>query len=117
MLIMWKYRFLALGLTLILGGPCLAMDDAKLTKTVSRSFKVLPETELEINNKYGDVIINDWDQDSVSIVITITAFGKDDEAAKRLIDRTATNFNTSALRYSDLHGIEQIGWMDQRFLE
>jgi DUF4097 and DUF4098 domain-containing protein YvlB len=92
---MWKYRVLVLGLTLIVGVPCLAVDDAKITKTVSRSFKVLPQTELEINNKYGDVIINDWDQDSVSIAITITAFGKDDEAAKRLIDRTAINFNIS----------------------
>ena len=96
MLTNWTYRFLVIGVALIFSGPCFAADDAKLTKVITESYLATSSAELEINNKYGDVIINDWDEDSVSITITITAYGKDEEAAGRLLDRTEIKFNTSA---------------------
>jgi hypothetical protein len=92
----WIYKALAVGLVMLLYRPCTALDDAKLTKTINRSYPARPNTELEIQNKYGDVIVKGWDKDSVSILVTITAFGKDEEAARQLIDRTEIRFTNLA---------------------
>ncbi len=112
MLMKLKYSGLTLLLVLLIHGVCYPVDDSKLTKTITRGYLVKPGSVLEINNKYGDVIIKGWDRDSVSMVVTITALGKDQEAARRLLDRTEIHFTKVA------NGVEVItelsksdGWM------
>lgn len=41
------------------------------TKQIHNSFSVLPETQIEISNKYGKIDINTWEKDSVIIDIDI----------------------------------------------
>ena len=91
-----RWIFSVLLLTILVGthGVVEAADDAKLTKTISEGFKINPQSVIEISNKYGDVLVENWDQDSVKIVVTVTAFGKDEKAAENLLDRTEIQFDT-----------------------
>lgn len=41
------------------------------TKEVTKYFKILPETQIEITNKYGKIDIKSWDKDSVLFEINI----------------------------------------------
>ena len=68
-------------------------DDAKLTKNIRKAYPAKSGYKLEVNNKYGDVIINSWKEDSILITIVITAFGKNDDAAENLMARTDIQFN------------------------
>ncbi len=70
-----------------------ANDDTKLSKTVSKSYKVNRSTKLEVVNKYGDLILNTWDKDSIKIRIVVTAFGKNRETSEKLLDRTDFEFS------------------------
>ncbi|MDX1284917.1 MAG: DUF4097 family beta strand repeat-containing protein, partial [Draconibacterium sp.] len=51
--------------------PNLAIAQFTETKEMTKHFKVTPETQIEISNKYGKVEINTWDKDSVVIEIKI----------------------------------------------
>jgi hypothetical protein len=78
---------------MILGTPSISKDNAKLTKTISKAYSTDNIDRLKINNKYGDIILNNWDKDSVVIAISIAAFGKNEEAAERLMKRTEIQFD------------------------
>ncbi len=93
---LWIYKALITGIVLPMQLQVTASDDAKLVKTVNRGFAVQPHSELEIHNKYGDIIVNHWGKDSVRLTVTVTAQGKDDPAAQALLDRTKINFHTTA---------------------
>ena len=69
-----------------------ANDNARLTRTISKQFPINAQSSFELQNSYGDVIVKGWDKDSISVTVTITAFGKDDPAAKRLLERTEIKF-------------------------
>ena len=73
--------------------PLTAKDKAKLTKTINQSYPVATTSKLEVHNKYGDIILNNWDRDSIAIEITISAFGKNEDAAERLMERTDIQFD------------------------
>lgn len=57
----------------ILGGilPLKLFAQFTETKDISKRFKVLPDTQIEIANKYGKIELNTWDKDSVVIDIDI----------------------------------------------
>jgi hypothetical protein len=88
----WSYRLLVLIIVAISYNYSLAHDNSKLAKTISKRYPVAPGSSLGLNNKYGDVIVKSWDKDSMAITVSITAFGKDDQAAERLLDRTEIQF-------------------------
>jgi len=48
-----------------------ANEDYEDVKTIRKSFKVSGKTELQIENKYGDIIIDTWETDSVKFDVTI----------------------------------------------
>jgi len=75
------------------GLQAFSRDDAKLTKTIRKAYPAKSGYKLEVSNKYGDVIINSWSKDSILITIVITAFGKNDDAAEKLMARTDIEFN------------------------
>ncbi len=90
----WAYRFWVLVFLMVIGDHCYSKDEAKLTKTITKGYNVKVGSKLELHNKYGDVIIDTWSKDSMVIAITITAFGKNDEATERLMKRTDIQFNS-----------------------
>jgi len=92
----WKYRICTLSLLMIIGISVFPRDDARLSKTITKTYHANVGSKLELNNKYGDIIINTWSYDSIAIAITITSFGKNDEAAAKLMERTDINFSSTA---------------------
>jgi len=44
------------------------------SKTVTHSYKVSPETTVEINNKYGKIHVIPWDNDSVKITASLNVY-------------------------------------------
>jgi len=71
------------------------------TKSVSHSYKVTPETTVEINNKYGKIHVIPWDKDSVRITASLSVYSNNLsrlEKVKNSIDFkfTVTKFYISA---------------------
>lgn len=71
-------------------------DDTRLTKNITKSFAVNSDAEVNIINKYGKVIVNAWDKDSVKISVDIIAYGKNDDAVDKLIKKVEIDFTHSA---------------------
>lgn len=67
-------------------------DDTKLTKTISKAYRVPLNVQLELRNKYGTVTINTWKKDSVKAKIEITAFGKNEYNVNKELDRVEIEF-------------------------
>ncbi len=76
-------------------------DDTKLSKTVTKSFAVPPNGNVRIVNKYGNVVINTWNEDSVKAEIKITVWGKNDKNVEKLMRRVDFDFIQST-RYLEL---------------
>jgi hypothetical protein len=55
------------------------------TKSISRSFPVTKQCLVKLTNKYGDVMVNTWEKDSVAITVTIRSTDKKEtDAANKL---------------------------------
>ena len=79
--------------------PILAVGkppDSQVSKNISRSFAMTAGGNLEINNKYGQVVISAWDEDSVSFSVDITAFGKSRSDARKILDRVEVDFDKTS---------------------
>jgi hypothetical protein len=68
-------------------------DDTKLTKTITRDYKIPRDGHVTIVNKYGPIIINTWDKDSIHVNIEVTAFGKNDKSVDKIMDRVDFDFS------------------------
>lgn len=71
-------------------------DDVKLTKNITKSFSVGKQPEVDIINKYGKVVINGWDKDSVKVSVDIVAYGKNSDAVEKLISKVDVDFMHNA---------------------
>lgn len=70
-----------------------AAVDTKLTKSIEKKYKVSSAVNIDIENKYGQVIVNTWSKDSVVVKIKVTAFGKNDSDTKKTLGRVDFDFN------------------------
>ena len=59
----------------------------KISKRLNERHRLTSMGELYLDNKYGDVIINGWNKDSIHIIIDIEAKGKDAQTAQELLSR------------------------------
>ncbi len=64
-----------------------------LSKTVRKGYKVSQGVNLEISNKYGEIIFNTWEKDSIKIVIHVLAHGKNKDATEKLMSRADFEFS------------------------
>ena len=71
-------------------------QETKLSKSIDKTFEVSDRLDLEITNKYGNVIIDTSPRNEVSLKIEILAFGKDENAAEKLMDRVEFDFKQSS---------------------
>jgi hypothetical protein len=67
--------------------------DTRLTKSLERDFDVPEAVNLEISNKYGNIVIGTWDQPKISIRIEMIAHGKDTEDAEKLLGKVEFDFH------------------------
>ncbi|WP_299440449.1 hypothetical protein [uncultured Aquimarina sp.] len=59
----------------------------KLSKTIKKSFEFTNAGELQLENKYGNITINGWNQNEIQITIDILVNKKEKADAKDLLER------------------------------
>lgn len=65
-----------------------------LTKTIEEIYEMTHVGEFHLDNKYGNVIINGWEENDISIKIDIKVTNKKKENAKVLLSRIVANIKT-----------------------
>lgn len=60
--------------------------DNEVTKLISDKYKASASTILDLTNKYGEVAINTWDKNEITVDVTIKAWGSTEEKARKLLD-------------------------------
>jgi len=81
----------------------------EFSKNLHKEYDADANTLLIIQNKFGDVDINNWDKNQVSIDVTITIDHHNEEKAKELIDFIDVKFSQSGST------IEAITEIDDKF--
>lgn len=65
------------------------------SKTISKSFDVNSNASLEIYNKYGDINVTAWNQNTVEIDVKITVKGNDLDDVEDRLEKIRVEFNGS----------------------
>jgi hypothetical protein len=64
-----------------------------VSKEFHKEYNAGPNTTLDIDNKYGDVVIQNWDKDQVVIDVKITVEYPNQEKAQKLLSYIDVNFD------------------------
>lgn len=62
-------------------------QSSRKTKVINRSYTVTGEDKLHIDNQFGEVTINTWDQPKITVDIEIGARAASDEKAQDILDQ------------------------------
>jgi len=81
----------------------------EFSKNLHKEYDADAKTTLIIQNKFGDVDINNWDKNKVSIDVIITVDHRNEEKAKELIDYINVKFSQTG------NTIEAITEIDDKF--
>jgi hypothetical protein len=65
----------------------------EVTKEYHEEYATNANTALQLYNKYGDVIIDSWDQDQIVIDVKVTVDMPDRDRAQRLLDYISVDFS------------------------
>lgn len=71
------------------------IDAQEVHKEFHQEYNAGANTTLEINNKYGDVVIDSWDQDKVVIDVKVTVEMPNQEKAQKLLDMINVEFSAN----------------------
>jgi len=63
-----------------------AAQESNGKKTYSRTLQAGREIRLEVNNRYGSIVIDNWDQDSVMISATVEATAPDQTKMEKMLN-------------------------------
>ena len=66
----------------------------KLTKEYHKQYSTTEYSKLILNNKYGNVDIQNWDTPSIKIDVIIEVKHSNDERAQKMLDDISVNFST-----------------------
>ncbi|WP_423128947.1 hypothetical protein [Gaoshiqia sp. Z1-71] len=93
-----KNKFRQLIVLLLLGFAGLNTATAQFTETrqFKRSFKVSPETTIEISNKYGKIELNTWPKDSVVVQVKMLVDMKKASKLEKSLDNIDFDFANTA---------------------
>ena len=82
-------------LTLLLGTFMVSQSMAKeeFTKKISKSYDVNKDATLVIKNKFGKIHCQNWDQNAISIEVTITLEASNQEKANKYFDKISIAFS------------------------
>jgi hypothetical protein len=87
-----------LFLTLIFVSITLSAQE--VTKEFHKEYTAGANTTLEINNKYGDIVIQSWDKDQIVIDVKVTVEMPNKEKAEKLLGYIDVQFNEGNNRIS-----------------
>lgn len=79
-------------------------NETKITRTTSKSFRVNPDVDVNLTNKYGKVVVNTWEKPTVKIEVNVTAFGKNEDVVQKLLKRVDLDFDNSS-SYVDINTV------------
>jgi hypothetical protein len=68
---------------------------AEVTKEYHKEYSAGPNTTLDIDNKYGDVVIESWDKDQITIDVKVTVELPNQDKAQKLLDLIDVQFSDS----------------------
>lgn len=82
--------FSSLVFTALVSLPVLGLarngDDIDKKKTISKSYTVTKEDKLEIENSFGNIVINTWDKNEIKVDVEIGAKANTEEKAQNMLD-------------------------------
>ena len=64
-------------------------------KTVKENFKVTPTALLKVKNSYGNLTLNSWEQNEISIVVQIIANGNNEDKVAERLEEININFSNT----------------------
>lgn len=67
-------------------------DNEKFTKKFKREYVVNKGTQLQIDNKYGNIDIKNWDKDLISVEVIITVKTSGEDKARKLLNQIKIEF-------------------------
>ncbi len=93
-LIFNNFLLAAIAMTIIPGAAAQTFSNSK---TVTQSYKVSPETTVEINNKYGKIHVVPWKKDSVRITASLNVYSNNLSRLEKV--KNSINFNFTQTKY------------------
>ena len=78
-----KISLLVVLLGVIVGTQAIAKEE--FTKKISKSYDVNKDATLAIKNKFGKIHCQNWDQNAISIEVTITLEASNQEKANKYL--------------------------------
>lgn len=109
---MWSIYKLSLIASLLWVGFVGAAQDVVLEERIEKQVVIDEKVVIDINNKYGDVIIQSWDKDSLLMVITKRVTAKDVSQAEKLLQLVTIDFwQTDRFVQIQTEFYEAKGWL------
>ncbi|MBB5437209.1 hypothetical protein HDC92_000877 [Pedobacter sp. AK017] len=93
-----KSYILAIGLMMAINFAIAGTKDPNdpvRSKTFSKSFPLDGNDKVNLNNRYGEMLIKTWDKKEIRVDIDIKAYSKDEADAQRLVDGTVITADKS----------------------
>lgn len=95
--ILGNTNFKCLSLLLLLICPLTLLGQTETVRKIEkRKFRITPNTHISVNNKYGNVEVYNWENDSVQFVVEVTVSSRDSAEAHRVLTDIDFDFASSA---------------------
>lgn len=108
----WNYKPALLLLVMLMVARIMHAEDYRVQEIIRKSVAISPTGRVEIENKYGNIIVHTWEKDSLSLVITKEAAHSKLENAEKLLDLITIDFwNTEQFVRVNTRFYEQKGWL------
>lgn len=88
-----RYKNIIIGCILFLLFNHAFAQNVEQTRTINRTFALTKQSSIKVSNKYGNVMLNTWDKDSVGFAVSIRVSERREADA---IDPNTGNNNSSA---------------------
>jgi DUF4097 and DUF4098 domain-containing protein YvlB len=90
-----NYKFLLFAACLAIGIP-LAGQTYENSRSVREAFRVAPNTEVQVINKYGDIHMVPWEKDSVVFEISLSVTSNKQSKVDKIFDYIDFDFKSTA---------------------
>lgn len=95
-----KSLLLTTGLLLLVVAAYCSEFSKEVKRTVTKTFQVKANDELNITNKYGNITIVPWSKSEISFSIEITGKGENQQTAETMANSVSIDFNQTGNKIS-----------------
>ena len=88
-------RQLTAVIFLILAVMMTSAKDEEFTKRYKKEYEAGKDTKLQIENKYGNIDIKNWDKNLISVEVIVTVSTSNEDKARKLFDQVDIEFAES----------------------